>query len=85
MMKAGWAMLTMSRMPNEIETPTRDGRIEAAEQQPGDDGIDQQAIVRNVHASPAPASWFSFGRSLQEPGPIGQPLTGRSPAKRVNQ
>ena len=47
-----------------------DGGIEAAEQKPGDQGIDQE-IVRNIHASPRLRRLVLIGRSLQEPAADG--------------
>jgi hypothetical protein len=50
-MKPGCAILTMSRIPKEIETPDGHGRIEAAEQQARRQCVYQE-IGRHVHAAP---------------------------------
>ena len=50
MMKAGWAMLTMSRIPNDIDTPDRHRGIEPADQDAGDDRVDEK-IERKNHYS----------------------------------
>ena len=55
MMKPGCAMLTMSRIPNEIEIADRHRRIERAEQQARDQRVDEQ-VVWNVHHSPRMAT-----------------------------
>ena len=66
MMKAGCAMLTMSRMPNEIETPSGHGGVEPAEQDARDQGIDHQ-IEAETHLFPPvarfPPNTFFGGRA----------------------
>ena len=54
MMKAGCAILTMSRMPNDSDTPARHRGIEAADQDAGNDGIDEQIEGKDHYSATQP-------------------------------
>ena len=69
MMKAGWAMLTISSMPKEIETPIVHRGVEAAEQHAGHDGVAQQ-VEREVHVyAGSPSGKISPTGNMQCPVP----------------
>ena len=70
MMKAGWAILTISRMPNDSDDAGRYCRIERADQDARHDGIDQK-IERKDHPSALsrlPKQTLLRGGTKAEPG-----------------